>query len=73
MCNTAVQFCAFRYKDARAVVTIGTGKHYSLGLDLEGMACMGWSETLQHFGDIQKLYARLLTFPLITVAAINGW
>ena len=63
---------AYRYEDAKAVVTIGEGKHYSLGLDLEGMAQMSGLETFQLSCDIQKLLARLLTFPLVTVAAVNG-
>lgn len=54
------------------MVTIGEGKHYSLGLDLEGMASMSGVETFKHSFDIQKFLARLLTFPLVTVAAVNG-
>lgn len=54
------------------MVTMGEGKFYSLGLDLDLMATMNVLELLQFSDDIQKLLARLLTFPLVTVAAING-
>ena len=54
------------------LVTIGVGKHYSLGLDLEWMATQPM-EVLAEFGNTsQKVLARLLTFPLVTVAALNG-
>ena len=54
------------------MVTMGEGKFYSLGLDLDLMATMNVLELFQFSDDIQKLLARLLTFPLVTVAAING-
>ena len=60
------------YKDAKALVTIGEGKHYSLGLDLEQMAMMPGLESFDFVSEVQVLLARLLTFPLVTVAAING-
>lgn len=60
------------YEDANSVVTIGDGKFYSLGLDLEHMATMAPYELITFTSDLQKLLARLLTFPLVTVAAING-
>ena len=60
------------YEDANSLVTIGEGKFYSLGLDLEHMATMAPYELITFTSDLQKLLARLLTFPLVTVAAING-
>lgn len=54
------------------MVTIGEGKFYSLGLDLELMASMSAFEMVSFSNNLQKLLARLLTFPLVTVAAING-
>ena len=60
------------YEDANSLVTIGDGKFYSLGLDLEHMATMAPYELITFTSDLQKLLARLLTFPLVTVAAING-
>lgn len=56
-----------------ALVTTGTGKFYSNGLDLE------WAmsdEADMSFPELamatQRLFARTLTFPRPTVAAING-
>lgn len=56
-----------------ALVTTGTGKFYSNGLDLDwamsGEADMSFPELAL---ETQKLFARTLTFPRPTVAAING-
>ena len=56
-----------------ALVTTGTGKFYSNGLDLESLSD---SDTEINLGQMalesQKLMARLLVFPRPTVAAING-
>lgn len=53
-------------------MTIGKGKYYNLGLDLELMATMNAIELMSFANNLQKLNARMLTFPLVTVAAING-
>jgi enoyl-CoA hydratase/carnithine racemase len=55
----------------RALVTCATGKFFSNGLDL------GWlsehPERLDgYLADVEDLLARLLTLPLITVAALQG-
>ena len=60
------------YEDAKSLVTIGEGKHYSLGLDLEGLFSMPGLGFIKVLNDLQKLLARVLTFPLVTVAAVNG-
>ena len=56
-----------------ALVTTGTGKFYSNGLDLDwvmsGEAEMSFAELA---GESQRLLARTLTFPRPTVAAVNG-
>jgi len=56
-----------------ALVTTGTGKFYSNGLDLDwimsGEADMSFEELAI---ETQRLFARTLTFPRPTVAAING-
>ena len=51
---------------------MGDGKFYSLGLDLPALGALSAAETQQFGDDLQKLLLRLLTFPLVTVAAING-
>lgn len=56
-----------------ALVTTGTGKFYSNGLDLDWM--LG-TATQEERGDyipaVLALMARVLVFPTITVAALNG-
>ena len=64
--------CPCSYEDITAMVTIGEGKYYSLGLDLVTLATLSAMEIEQFVNDIQRLLLRLLTFPLVTVAAING-
>lgn len=56
-----------------ALVTTGTGKFYSNGLDLEWMMGEADLETREtYIPAVLGLMARVLTFPAITVAAING-
>ncbi|MFC4061041.1 enoyl-CoA hydratase-related protein [Planomonospora corallina] len=56
---------------ARALVTAATGKFFSNGLDLEWL-----SGNLDRMSDyvtgVQELFARTLSLPLITVAALQG-
>ena len=67
-----VHFYLHSYEAATCLVTISDGKYYCNGLDLEMIATMSFSEVLLFLSDVQRLLARLLTFPLVTVAAING-
>lgn len=56
-----------------ALVTTGTGKFYSNGLDLEWMLGeAGEEDRDRYIPNVLGLMARVLTFPTITVAAING-
>jgi len=56
-----------------ALVTTGTGKFYSNGLDLEWMMSEASEEERKtYIPGVLALMARILTFPTITVAAING-
>lgn len=56
-----------------ALVTTGTGKFYSNGLDLEWVSQPDAEMNLGQIAlESQKLMARLLVFPRPTVAAING-
>lgn len=56
---------------ARGLVTAGTGKFYSNGLDLEWLLAnpdrADW-----YVDQVQALFVRLLTFGVPTVAAVNG-
>lgn len=56
---------------AKALLTVGSGKFYSNGLDLE------WLRSNEGRGEwyveqVQGLFSRILTFPMPTVAAVNG-
>ena len=56
---------------ARALVTTATGKFYSSGLDLEWLS----SHTARLQGyvvSVHELFARVLSLPAITVAALQG-
>jgi enoyl-CoA hydratase/carnithine racemase len=55
-----------------AVVLTGQGRFFSNGLDLDYMAASGQEEAERVLGRVHALFARLLGFPVATVAAING-
>lgn len=57
---------------AKALVTTGSGKFYSNGLDLEWMMGPGRSQVTEYLRRVLAIYGRVLTFPAITVAAVNG-
>ena len=63
--------CLSSHEDATSLVTVSEGKYYSLGLDLVATGTSGMGLT-QYIFSVQKMYRRLLTFPLVTVAAANG-
>jgi enoyl-CoA hydratase/carnithine racemase len=53
------------------LVTAGTGKFFSNGLDLEWLIAHG-DQAERYIADVHALLARVLTLPVPTVAAING-
>jgi enoyl-CoA hydratase/carnithine racemase len=55
-----------------ALVTTGTGKHYSNGLDLEWLSGCSADDARVFFRELFATWARLLTLPMVTVAAVNG-
>jgi enoyl-CoA hydratase/carnithine racemase len=55
----------------KALVTTGTGKFYSNGLDLEYMQS-GEVEPAAYVATVLAIMRRVLTFPAITIAAMNG-
>jgi enoyl-CoA hydratase/carnithine racemase len=58
--------------DAAAVVLTGTDKRFSFGIDLGWVAEAGGEGRDRLVAAVQGLFARLLAFPLPTVAALNG-
>jgi len=55
----------------RALVTAGTGKFYSNGLDLDWLHAAA-DEGPGFLDAVHRLFGRLLGFPAITVAAVTG-
>jgi enoyl-CoA hydratase/carnithine racemase len=57
--------------DAQALVTTGSGKFYTNGLDLDWLAAHG-DRANWYINQVHALLARVLTAPVPTVAAVNG-
>lgn len=55
-----------------ALVTIGTGKFYSNGLDLDRLMEGGGGLLGEYVPVMLRLFARMLRLPVVTVAALNG-
>lgn len=55
-----------------ALVTTGTGKFYSNGLDVEHMGALEPAAVGAYVREVLRLLGRILTFPMTTVAAVNG-
>lgn len=58
-------------EEPAALVTVGTGKFFSNGLDLEWLGAHP-DELGSYVARVQALYIRVLTLPVPTIAAING-
>ena len=56
---------------ARALVTAATGKFFSNGLDLDWLMANG-DQAAEYVVSVQALFARVLSLPIITVAALQG-
>jgi enoyl-CoA hydratase/carnithine racemase len=58
-------------EEPAALVTVGTGKFFSNGLDLEWLGA--YPDRLDWYVDrIHAMFAKVLTLPVPTVAAVNG-
>ncbi len=57
--------------DPRALVTTGSGKFYSNGLDLEWLGT-GVEDLAGFAAEVELIFARILSAPYPTVAACNG-
>lgn len=55
----------------RALVTAATGKFYSYGLDLDWLSVNTGARD-GYLGNVRSLLARMLSFPVVTVAAVQG-
>lgn len=56
---------------AQGLVTTASGKFYSNGLDLDWLVANG-DRTQWYIGQVQALFARVLTLPIPTAAALPG-
>jgi enoyl-CoA hydratase/carnithine racemase len=61
-----------RSEGAAALVSTGQGKFYSNGLDLDWLGAQSAADAERFLDDLDRLFARVLTFPTATAAAING-
>jgi enoyl-CoA hydratase/carnithine racemase len=57
--------------DPKALVTTGTGKFYTNGLDLEWLMS-GEADMPAFAAEVERIFARILGAPYVTVAACNG-
>jgi Delta3-Delta2-enoyl-CoA isomerase len=57
---------------ARAMVTVGGGRHYSDGFDIDFLSSLEGEDLREFMDSTTGVLGRLLTFPVPTVAAING-
>lgn len=57
---------------AAALVTTGEGKFYSNGLDLDWLSQQEHAEAMNFLGTVLALFARFVSFPVATCAAVNG-
>jgi enoyl-CoA hydratase/carnithine racemase len=55
-----------------SLVVTGEGKFFSNGLDLDWMGTEEGRADKVFFGELHRLFGRILSFPMTTVAAING-
>jgi enoyl-CoA hydratase/carnithine racemase len=58
--------------EVSSVVVTGVDRHWSTGLDLHEVADMSEPELASFMRSVDLLLGRILTLPLVTVAALNG-
>lgn len=56
----------------KILITTGSGKHYSNGLDVAWMAGKDSQDIVGYVNSVELVLGRLLAFPAPTVAAVNG-
>ena len=64
----------FSNDKVKALITTGSTKFYSNGLDLEELSKIGNNSVklLQFDEDMRSMFKKILTFPAVTIAALNG-
>jgi enoyl-CoA hydratase/carnithine racemase len=61
-----------RAEGPKALVTTGSGKFYSNGLDLDWMLGEGRGRADEYLHGVLAVIGRVLVFPTVSVAAVNG-
>lgn len=56
----------------RTLITTGTGRFYSTGLALDHVESLDSAALTEFLASVDRLLARILAAPFVTVAAING-
>ena len=71
LCEILISFiCSM--SNIKFLVTVGEGKYFSTGVDMDIVKSSDPNDFVRVLSDLQQLLSRLLVFPLVTVAAING-
>ena len=68
---TGITSVFYRNSSTIALVTTGEGKFFS-GLDLQFRDAISQQDWLEFISNVDGLLKRLATFPIPTIAAING-
>ncbi|KAL3860295.1 hypothetical protein ACJMK2_010434 [Sinanodonta woodiana] len=58
--------------DTQILITIGSGKFYSNGIDLEWLATQSTDGVQKYIDALNSLMIRLMVYPMPTVAIVNG-
>ncbi|KAK3603393.1 hypothetical protein CHS0354_009376 [Potamilus streckersoni] len=58
--------------DIKILITIGSGKFFSNGIDLEWLATQSTDEVQKYIDALNSLMLRLMVYPIPTVAVVNG-
>ena len=62
----------FRCKEVQFSITTGEGKFFSNGLDLSSLEKCTIQEASQALTGFAQTLSRIITFPVPTIAALNG-
>ncbi|KAK3603394.1 hypothetical protein CHS0354_009376 [Potamilus streckersoni] len=67
-----IYYCIFSKPDIKILITIGSGKFFSNGIDLEWLATQSTDEVQKYIDALNSLMLRLMVYPIPTVAVVNG-